>query len=652
MSGAAVERRMSAIMVADIVGYSRLIEADETATLAAVRALRETLIEPSVTTHRGRIVKLMGDGILAEFGSVVDCVLAAVAIQQELAEPEPEATPERFLVLRIGLNLGDVVVEGDDVLGDAVNIAARLEQLCEPGGVLVSGAVYDHMQGRISLPIDYVGEKHMRNIERGIRAYSIRIDGSQPAASALHRWTRPLRQGRSGIIAIAVVGSLILIAAGAAYFWRSGTPPSISSPATSKPSIAVLPFDDFSNDAASERLAKGLTDDIITDLARYRDFDIIARNSVEPYRDRPVDAREIGTALNVRFVLEGSIQRQSDLIRVNAQLIETANGAHVWSDRWDRPIADVFAVQTEIAEHTASAIAGSDLLLSSMQASAHRKPPGDLEAYDLTVLAYESFLKGTEADTLKGIEYADQAILRDPGFARAYVQKAWLIQDLAKYRKNWNDASREMEELGRTAIRLDPYDANAHIMLAWTLGTLGKNDEALSETERALELNPSSADILNIAADTMSFLGKPQEGADMCDRSFRLNPAAPDWYYADCVTNLYFTGRYQEAIRAADRGSVATEPTPSLLVWKAASQAELGQDAAARKTIDQLKDLYWEVSFEWLLNTGWNFERVEEQDMILGSARKVGLRICASADEIAQFDSPRRLPECEAGGGG
>ena len=268
--------------------------------------------------------------------------------------------------------------------------------------------------------------------------------------------------------------------------------------------------------------------------------------------------RRIGKELSVRDVLEGSIQHDGDRVRVNAQLIDAGNGAHLWSQRWDSVAKDVFAVQTEVAEHAASVIAGSDLLLGDMQAAARRKRPEDLQAYDLTIMAYDSFLKGTEADTQKGIELADEAIRRDPDFARAYTQKAWLLQDLAKYKKNWNEASVEMEGLARTAIRLDPYDANGHILLAWVLGTLGKNAEALAETNRALELNPSSADILNTAADTMSFLGKPEDGAAMCDRSFRLNPTPPDW----SIPIASPTSISPAAIRRRSTRSIAARPRP------------------------------------------------------------------------------------------
>jgi TolB-like protein len=449
-----------------------------------------------------------------------------------------------------------------------------------------------------------------------------------------------------GFVLAALAVVLVAAAAGAAayHFWPR--PAAVAE--TSKPSIAVLPFANLGGDAASGRLAEGLTDDIITDLTRYRDFDIIARNSLEAYRSRPTDVRKIRDELSVRYLLEGSIQRADDRVRVTAQLIDVATGTNIWSERWDRPATDVFAVQSEVAEHTASAVAGSDLLLAGMNAEARRKLPQDLQAYDLTVLAYQSLLTGTEAATVAGINYSDQAISRDPNFARAYVQKAWLVQELAKYRRNWNEASLQMEELARIAIRLDPYDANAHILLAWTLGTLGRNSEALEETTRALELNPSSADILNMAADTMAFLGKPDEGLAMCDRSFRLNPTPPDWYSTDCVSSFYFAGRYEQAVDAVNRGSVSSDPSPSVLVWKAASEAELGRTGAATGTVKRLEQLYWEVSFEWLLNTGWNFERDEERDKILASAKKAGVRICATAEELVEFASPTRLPECEA----
>jgi TolB-like protein/class 3 adenylate cyclase len=361
MDQARVERRMSAIVVADVVGYSHLIEVDEAATLAAVKALRVEVIEPLAAEHHGRVVKSMGDGFLLEFGSVVDAVAFAVAVQKELSEPQEGATAEHLLVLRIGINLGDVVVDGDDVLGDAVNIAARLQEICEPGGVLLSGTAYDHMQGKLGLPLDFVGEEQVKNIERPVRSYAVRLDGAEASPPRGVPWVAPFAQRINPPIAVAALLAVIVLAVGAYGLW----PRHIATVAAgAKPSIAVLTFDNLGRDQASERLAEGVTDDIITDLARYRDFDVIARNSVDVYRGKPTDVRQIGKDLDVRYILEGSIQREGDRVRVNAQLVDASSGAHLWSQRWDSAAGDIFAVQTEVAEHTASAIAGSDLLLA------------------------------------------------------------------------------------------------------------------------------------------------------------------------------------------------------------------------------------------------------------------------------------------------
>ena len=630
-----MERRLSAIMVADIVGYSRLVEADESGTLSVVRALRAEAMEPCIADHKGRVVKLMGDGVLAEFGSVVDAVACAVAFQTAVAARQREVPSASRIVFRIGINLGDVVVEGDDLMGDAVNVAQRLEQLCEPGRVLISGTAYDHLQGKLGLPLDFIGEQHVKNINRPVRAYAVRLDGTRAARRRIILLRPAPLAAAAGIVAFVAL-------AGLWGYWQLPA----ANIETSKPSIAVLPFANLGGDAVTGRLADGVTEDIITDLSRFRDFDIIARNSVEGYKNKPVDVREVASDLDVRYVLEGSIQRQAERVRVTVQLIDATSGAHLWSERWDRPVEDVFAVQSEVSENVASIVAGSDLLMPEMQAVAKRKRPQDLEAYDLTVLAYEALLRGTEADTERGIAHADAAIARDPDFARAYVQKAWLLQSLADYRQNWNESYAAMEPLGRTAIRLDPYDANAHILLAWALAALGKNAEALAETNRALELNPSSADVLNIAAESMSFLGKPDAGAELCDRSFRLNPSPPDWYYADCVTNFYYAGRYQEAIDAVNRGAADAVPNPSMLIWKAASEAELGHADRAAATARELAERYPAVSLEWQLNNGWNFERDAERDRIVASAKKAGVRICAEATELGDVATPHRLKEC------
>jgi class 3 adenylate cyclase/TolB-like protein len=312
-----VDRRLAAILAADVVSYSRLIEKDEASTLAALRSLRHDVIDPLLAEHQGRTVKLMGAGLLAEFGSVVDAVACPVAVQKGVAEHQAEAPPDRRIVFRCGVNLGDVVVEGEDLPGDGVNIAARLEQICEPGGVIISGTAYDHLQGKLRLPIVFAGEQRLKNIDRPIRTYQIRLAGKQLGP----RWTlRRVRRRAPGAVILLALG---LLGGIAHWLW-----PRASSLA-GKPAVAVLPFDNIAGDAATGRLAA----DIITDLARFRDLAVIDCNSTTAYKGKPVDVREIGRSLNVGYVLGGSIQRQDDQVRVTAQLLDATTAAHIWSER-------------------------------------------------------------------------------------------------------------------------------------------------------------------------------------------------------------------------------------------------------------------------------------------------------------------------------
>ena len=422
MATAWVERRLVAILAADVVGYSHLVEMDEAGTLAALKALRREVIDPLLAEHHGRIVKLMGDGALAEFGSVVDAVACAVAVQKGVAEQQADVPTERRIVFRIGVNLGDVVVEGDDLLGDGVNIAARLEQICEPGGVMISGTAYDHLQGKLGLPMEFAGEQRLKNIDRPIRAYRIDPGGLPPAVKAPR-----LRRGLFWPLALAAL--LILGLGTGTWLWRGTDNPV---PAQQRPAIAVLPFVTFAADEASNRLANGLTDDIITDLSRQTGIDVIARASTEVYKGRPTDVRQIGRDLAVRFVLDGSIQREADQIRATARLSDTATGAQVWSNRWDRPARDVFAVQTEIAEQV---IGQFEMLTGPVKApgltAAKRKRPESLTAYELTLLGVEKQLSPTREGIAESIQILNKAIAVDPNYAQAWVELAW-AHDSAK----------------------------------------------------------------------------------------------------------------------------------------------------------------------------------------------------------------------------
>ena len=364
MAAARVERRLAAILAADVVGYSRLMEANRAGTFTRLKQLRHELVEPILQLHGGRVVDLKGDGAIVEFQSVVAAVEAAVEIKRAMLARDPDLPEERRIRYRIGINIGDVIVDGETIYGDGINITARMKSLCEPGGVWLSRSVYNQVKGKLDLGFAATGLHEFKNISEAVETFRVALDGVVPVAPAPAHSSRRLRWGLS---AAAALLALILLS-GVWYFWPV-------EPALAKPSIAVLPFDNLGGDEATARLAGGITEDIITDLARFRGVDVIARNSTAVYQGKPVDIREIGRELNVRYVLQGSVRREGDELRVTTQLIDAGSGAHVWSDSWDRPAGSVFAVQTEIAEHVANRLGPYGVLSDADRAQVKRKRP-------------------------------------------------------------------------------------------------------------------------------------------------------------------------------------------------------------------------------------------------------------------------------------
>ena len=345
------ERRLAAILAADVVGYSSLMERDEDRTLARLKAHRREFIEPLIAEYQGRIVKLMGDGALVEFASVVDAVRCAVLIQQGMTQREaavPEAERIRF---RIGINLGDVIREADgDLYGDGVNIAARLEQLAKPGGVAVSGTAYDQLQGKLDLPLEFAGEQRVKNIERLVRAYHVQLDSRAPRLGS--PWTP--RLNRRVVTTVFVLLLLITAAAGGWWWWHPNEP--AGTPLPDKPSVAVLPFTNLSADPRQEYLSDGITEDLITALSRFPELLVIARNSTFHYKGQAIDVRLVGETLGARYVVEGGLQADAGRVRVTAQLIDARSGLHRWADSFDRVLTDIFAVQDEITQRITGAL--------------------------------------------------------------------------------------------------------------------------------------------------------------------------------------------------------------------------------------------------------------------------------------------------------
>jgi TolB-like protein/class 3 adenylate cyclase len=529
------ERRLAAIMAAGIVGYSRLIEADEAATLAKIGVFHSEVIDPLLAEHKGRVVKLMDGGALVEFGSVVDAVACAVAVQKEVGARQSDVPPERRIVFRIGINLGDVVVEGNDLLGDGVNVAMRLEQLCPPGGVLISGTAYDHMKGKLSLPRDHTGEQQVKNISQPVRAYAVRMDGVKRGGWHARRFRRWL------LMAAALLPVLLIAGAGISWFQLVDT-------ATAQPSVAVLPFDNLGGDDATTRLADGITQDIITDLATFPEFDVVARNSTELYRGEQVDVRQVSQDLGVGYVLEGSIQRRREQIRITAQLIDGDSGKHVWSERWDRPTRDIFAVQAEIAEQVTDRLAGGAGLIGTAGRQApQRKRPDNLAAYEVYLLGAEKLEPMKPADNEEAIRLLSRAVELDPGLARAWVELSHAHSLSSRVGTDPAAARKAAMAAADRAVMLDPRDAEAHAALGVRLCEIGDLARAEAEFETALSLSPGSAEILTLYAGWASSFGEPERGAEIVDRVIRLNPSYP-MREAGLLSYAYFmAGRYQDA---------------------------------------------------------------------------------------------------------
>jgi TolB-like protein/class 3 adenylate cyclase/tetratricopeptide (TPR) repeat protein len=625
------ERRLAAIMAADVVGYSRLIETDEAGTLTAIRALRSELIDPQITEHNGRIVKLMGDGAIVEFGSVVDAVACAVAMQKGVAARQAGGPSERRIVFRIGINLGDVVVEGEDLLGDGVNVAARLEQLCPPGGVLISGTAYDQMKGKLGVQIDFTGDQKVKNIAEPVRTYSVRMEGVKRGWSLR---TRRIRR----FLPVAAAAVILLALAAVGTWWLRPFDSAVA-----KASIAVLPFDNLGRDESSGRLADGITEDIITDLARFPDFDVIARNSTGVYAGKPIDIRQVGKDLNVRYVLEGSVQREADQIRVTAQLIDARTGAHVWSDRWDRPATDVFAVQTEIVQQAVNRLGGTGVIMEAENRAAQRKRPGNLSVYEKYLLARDRILTPTKERADEAIALFKQVLDEDPTLARAWADLAWAYDQSTWFGADYATAHLLALEAARRAVEIDPMDAGAHAVLGNQIAYDGDFARGKAELDTALRLNPGSADIIGQYAGWASTFGDPALGAQLADQAIRLNPNYPTAMGVGFVMAYFMAGRYEDSLRIIDKQPIENRTRYSWAI-RASNYAALGQrekaNAATKDALEHDPDL----TAEGFANEpGFNeTERKKLADSMLAA----GFPACAPAEKLAGMVKPFRLPEC------
>jgi adenylate cyclase len=502
MAALGVERRLVAILAADVVGYSRLMRADEAGTLAHLKVLREELIDPILAAHRGRIVKLMGDGALVEFGSVVQAVECAVAIQRAQAERSAYVPENQRIQLRIGINAGDVIVEGDDLYGDAVNVAARLEGIAEPGGICISAKVFDEVRRKPGLGFADLGGQRVKNIPEPIGAYRVLLD---PAAAG----TLVTTQGKA-------------------------------------PSIAVLPFENLSRDYWLGYFSDGIAVDIITGLAKSPDLPVIARDSSFPYRGRTADDQEMARELAVRYVLEGGVRRTDRRVEIDARLVDSKTGDPVWTERYDRRLADVFAILDDIRD---------DILTTLNVAAPDGKQARDtanFEAYDLLLRARELRCNLRPATTKEAIRLIERAVQLDPEFAAGWSDLAIThhLAATAGWTEPPDDAWGQAVECAERATALDPSLGEAHTVLGAALLERGELGRAMRELEAGAAASPNAAWPVAMLAKALPNHGRPAEGVELIQRAFRLNPSAPGWYFEARGWSHFALRQYDEAIAA------------------------------------------------------------------------------------------------------
>jgi adenylate cyclase len=550
MANERVVRRLAAILAADVVGYSRLMGRDENGTLTRLKTHRTQRLEPTLARHGGRLVKLTGDGALVEFPSAVDALSAAIEFQQAIAEANRGQPEDTRIVFRIGLHLGDLIVEGGDLYGDGVNVAARLEAEAPTGGIVISRTVHEAVADRLKATFDDLGSLTLKNIERPVQAFRVAWHAKD--------WQPPVTVAVPSIAAVAP----------------------LSLP--DKPSIAVLAFHNMSGDPEQEYFADGIAEDIITELSRFKSLFVIARNSSFTYKGRAVDVKQVGRELGVRYVLEGSVRCSGPRVRVSAQLIDAFSGEHIWSERYDLTAGDIFAVQDELTRKIVAVLPGR--VESAEQAHAGRKTSQSLEAHDLLLRA--KFLHHFENPDAKLEAQAclDRAIEKDPTFAAALAWKACTLGQAWKREFQPRDPKREVEinRLVRRAIELDDNDAECHRIMCRISLLQRQYEKSEYHLGRALELTPNDPRLVVQRGINSTYLGEARAALPWIEQAMRIDPFSASHYETDWVRALYASGRPGEANAVLQR-SVRNDYVHHL--WLATCSVEVGQEEQARKEV-------------------------------------------------------------------
>jgi adenylate cyclase len=581
-------RRLTAILAADVAGYSRLMGADEEGTHERLKAHLGQLVDPKIKEHRGRIVKNTGDGFLAEFASVVDAVRCATEIQRGMIEREPGVPDERRIRFRIGINLGDVIAEGEDIFGDGVNVAARLEALAEPGGICISRVVRDQVRDRLNYTFEDLGEQQVKNIARPVRVYRVSdIGRGHQIPSVLAMPTLPLPD---------------------------------------KPSVAVLPFTNMSSDPEQEFFSDGIAEDIITALSRYPSLFVIARNSSFTYKARAVDVKQVARELGVRYILEGSLRKADDRIRVTAQLVEAETGRDVWAEHYDRDLADIFALQDEITD--AVTIALVPVIADAEQHRALRKPPASLDAWGAYQRGLWHLSKASAEDNALAEKFFQRAIDLDPMFVGGYTGLAAALAPsrVMSQTRDPAEALSAQEAAARRAVALDGGDAEARSRLAIALNSRGDRQGAQAEAERALAISPNLADAHGALGVVLTFSGRPKEGLAALKTCIRLDPRAPTLVLrlGQVALALYFCREYAAAVEAARQAIRSFPDRLGFYRVLAAALGQMGRTTEAKEALEKATAIAPE-RFDRFVRERHPGLRPEDHAHMLEGLRKAGM---------------------------
>jgi TolB-like protein/class 3 adenylate cyclase/Tfp pilus assembly protein PilF len=604
-----LERKLTAIFCADVYGYSRLMGEDEEATLRTLSSQRK-LIDSLIEQHHGRFVNSAGDSVLAEFASVVNAVQCAVEIQTTLNAENANLPPNRRMEFRIGVNLGDVKVDGEQIYGDGVNVAARLESLADPGGICISGTVHEQVRDKLALGYEDAGEQEVKNIARPVRVWRVLAEpgtGASPGTRTQRVSRKYMRRGVFSLAGLALVGVVIVFVQHLSLRPPTTTasiPPAQKPalPLPNIPSIAVLPFTNMSGDREQEYFSDGMTDDIITALSRLPGLFVIDRNSAFTYKGKPVEAEQVSRELGVHYVLEGSVRKEANQVRITAQLVDATTDYEIWAERYDRPLQDIFALQDEIVRKIVTTLK-LQLTLQEQGVLVH-KTTENLDAYDDLLRGMESLGSGTKDANMTARQMFERAVALDPQYASAYASIG--LTYLIDWESQWNTDPKilgQANELAQKAVALDDSLPAAHDILGDIYLFKRQHDQAIAEAERAIALDPNRADGYVDLALILRFSGRAEEALESVNKAMRLNPHYPA-YYLQVLGQAYCqVGRYEDAI-TAQKGALSRNPNLWVShICLAACYSMAGRDEAARAQIKELLRL----------NPNFSFDRLEKQ---------------------------------------